>query len=1168
MLASRSLLPSALAILLLVSSAAAQVSGVSTRAKLRTVVPTSGPGLGNLNYSAGELFQPMSVLKSPLGHGRPAMVKGWLMVVYSPDGSGSGTEGGIEFWDVSDPRAPVLAKQYDNAKTHGLREAHGYAFSRVAGRNHVVLQSRLGLQFWDVTDPMQISFTGEIDLPGIDGGDYEGAWWVTWQPPYVYVAGRSQGLFIIDAADPAQPVLVNQVLTGALGGISPGMVYVVGNFMVLTEAQGNGVATLDLSDPVDPVLFEQTSVLNGYSHLFAAGLLLTSGGNGSPFQMSVSDVSHTGVITPIASIGSGLANGGYGSWQDGFFHSGFSTSVAKFDVDALTQVGTGTSGIAGRDEDFGEVLGNLVFAGDDHGKGSALIVHDTQRDTTGPEVDWVHPEDGASDLALTTRVGVSMSDLIDLDSVHGGTFRLSVAGGASVPARRSVSQGIVNLSPAQPLLPQTTYVVEVAGLRDSVGNAGGAFSSSFTTGDPMQTLPVVSIDPLTPAPTGSIAVFSASATGPGLLLYSWDFGDGSPPSAPSTDGSAVHVYAQPGRYTATAMATNVFGAGSAAGVQIVHLPLTPLPPSGSGPIAFDDGRVFVVNPDNGTVTALDATTLAVSWESPVGSQPRTLALSPTGVLVVVLQEDAIARFLDPATGTIVGGADFPYGSRPFGVAVSPDESAAYVTFQARGELWKLSSAGAVLGVTDLGGSPRGVAVTADSQKVLVTRFVSPSSHGEVWQVDAATMTVEATHTLAFDPGPDTENSGRGVPNYITSLRVSPDGTRVIIPSKKDNVARGLFVDGQLLTHESRTRTIVSELDLVAGVEDLSARIDLDDRNMAQAVAWSPLGDLFFAATQGTNTVEVFDAYARTFVASLPTGRAPQGLVFNGDGSRLFVHNAMSRTVSVFDTTALLAATSNAAPLLAEVPLVATEVLSPQVLLGKQLFHDAADPRLSLDGYISCAGCHLDGGSDGQVWDFTQSGEGLRNTIDLFGRAGTGHGNVHWTANFDEIHDFENDIRGAFGGTGLMTDDDFALTSVPLGLPKAGLSPELDALAAYVSSLSEFPKSPYRPNAGEMTLEALAGKDLFGQLGCSQCHPAPNYTDGLSHDVGTLQTSSGPMTTAIDTPTLRGVWASPPYLHDGQAATLSDVLNSATHGGTTGLTMEQRARLVAYLQQLE
>ena len=84
--------------------------------------------------------------------------------------------------------------------------------------------------------------------------------------------------------------------------------------------------------------------------------------------------------------------------------------------------------------------------------------------------------------------------------------------------------------------------------------------------------------------------------------------------------------------------------------------------------------------------------------------------------------------------------------------------------------------------------------------------------------------------------------------------------------------------------------------------------------------------------------------------------------------------------------------------------------------GKRIFYNAADPRMGLDGYLSCATCHLEGGQDGRVWDFTDRNEGLRNTIDLRGRAGTGHGNLHWTANFDEVQDFENDIRNAFGGS--------------------------------------------------------------------------------------------------------------------------------------------------------
>jgi hypothetical protein len=124
-------------------------------------------------------------------------------------------------------------------------------------------------------------------------------------------------------------------------------------------------------------------------------------------------------------------------------------------------------------------------------------------------------------------------------------------------------------------------------------------------------------------------------------------------------------------------------------------------------------------------------------------------------------------------------------------------------------------------------------------------------------------------------------------------------------------------------------------------------------------------------------------------------------------------------------------------------------------------HAAADRRMSKDNYMSCASCHADGGDDGMVWDFTQRGEGLRRTISLQGRAGLGHGKLHWSANFDEVQDFENDMRNAFDGTGFLSDADFAATQDPLGTPKAGRSSQLDDMAAYLTSLNKFMRSPVR-----------------------------------------------------------------------------------------------------------
>ena len=104
--------------------------------------------------------------------------------------------------------------------------------------------------------------------------------------------------------------------------------------------------------------------------------------------------------------------------------------------------------------------------------------------------------------------------------------------------------------------------------------------------------------------------------------------------------------------------------------------------------------------------------------------------------------------------------------------------------------------------------------------------------------------------------------------------------------------------------------------------------------------------------------------------------------------------------------------------------------------------------------------------------------------------------MHWTGNFDEIQDFENDIRNGFGGSGFMSDSDFAATEDPLGMAKAGLSSELDDLSAYLASLDAetVPRSPYREFSGAMTPSALAGRDVFTAENCQSCHLGPGFTD--------------------------------------------------------------------------
>jgi hypothetical protein len=396
-----------------------------------------------------------------------------------------------------------------------------------------------------------------------------------------------------------------------------------------------------------------------------------------------------------------------------------------------------------------------------------------------------------------------------------------------------------------------------------------------------------------------------------------------------------------------------------------------------------------------------------------------------------------------------------------------------------------------------------------------------------------------------------------------------------VPSKQDNILRGGLRDGEPLNHENTVRSVSSKIDLVGEVEQLPWRMDHDDGGTASSGLFDPYGVYLFVALESSREVAIIDSYAGSELGRIDVGRAPQGLALAPDGKTLFVHNFMDRSVTVHDTSKLIDEGLAETSLVATYDSVANEALSPQVLLGKQLFYDARDSRLAADRYMACASCHNDGGQDGRVWDLTDKGEGLRNTISLRGHAGMGHGALHWSANFDEVQDFEGQIRDLAGGTGLMDDADFhgGTVSEPLGDPKAGLSAELDALAAYVASLASFDRSPHRGPDGNLTADAVAGEALFEAHACGSCHSGVNFTDsGIGsalHDVGTLRATSGsrlggPLT-GLDTPTLRGVWSSAPYLHDGSAATVQGAV--AAHD-SAALEAVELDRLAAYVTQID
>jgi DNA-binding beta-propeller fold protein YncE len=761
---------------------------------------------------------------------------------------------------------------------------------------------------------------------------------------------------------------------------------------------------------------------------------------------------------------------------------------------------------------------------------------------------------------------------------------------------------LAHFASIEPLVDNTTYVREsTPSTRDAGGGAGDVrVARPMTTGRALAFVPVLASSSGA-STVGEEAVFGArcdAAQGE----WSFDFGDGSPATPWSSQTMAFHTFDAPGLYAVTARLRHVNAEGerriSARVIEHgVVRPETARAATKATTIVYDPElqRVWCVNPDNDTVSCIDHVRGILLQELIVGKEPRSIALADDRTLWITNEETWSITVLDADTGNLVETIELPFACRPFGVAHAPD-GRTYVTTLGTNEILRFDTASRVRTGRVLADGPlRGLAVSGDGSTILATRFISPQDNGELVVVNAASFdglgsegAVGFVQPLAENPGPDTRLGGRGVPNHVADVAITPDGRRAWIAAKKDNSSRGLFRDGQPLTWWSTVRPMAAVFDIEAGDEDVAARIDFGARDFPVATAFSPRGEYGFMAMRGSGSVEVFDPETSEHLFTIGrgdrgagerTGIAPIGLVVDPDRQLLVVHNFLTRDLAVYALQPLLAGEAWDAPFIGRVKTCTVEILRGPVLPGKQLFHTANEDRMSRLGHVSCASCHFDSGHDGRIWDFTDRGEGLRNTISLQGRQGTGHGLVHWTANFNEIQDFEQDIRLAQAGKGFIADHLWEGSRDGLGYDKRGLSLETDAINSYVSTFDRFPPSPHREQDGSLTAGGARGKELFDSLGCWECHGGRTYTDfqfGTVHDIGSTNESSGsriggPLI-GIDTPTLRGIWETAPYFHDGSAATLMDVLNreglKGSHGEAAELSDAEKRDLVEYLLQID
>lgn len=602
----------------------------------------------------------------------------------------------------------------------------------------------------------------------------------------------------------------------------------------------------------------------------------------------------------------------------------------------------------------------------------------------------------------------------------------------------------------------------------------------------------------------------------------------------------------------------------AAGKQ--HIPnLSPTALAATG----DGKAIFVACATANQVLRLDLDMRRVTSSFPMPGAPSGLAISPNGstLYVTCASPESKVCVVDLFKARIV--RQFEAGHTAMAPVLSPDGRTLFVCSRFNNEVRVIDLDGKRLPRRiPVEREPVAEAITPDGRWLFVANLL-PAGRADADNVAAAVSVIDAAEARVVKQIRLPNGGGS-----LNDIRVSPDGrycavthslSRFFLPA--DQVERGWMNASAL--------TIID----VAKLEMLNTVL-LDDLDRGAAnpwgVAWSPDGANLVVTHAGTHEVSVirFPAlvekllklpaslerpiageYGRgariradvpndlTFMSGIRTrlklseaDRGPRAIVMAG--STAYVANYFSDTVSRFD---LRTAVVNAEP----IPIGPKPQMST-ARKGELYFHDAT---LCLQGWQSCSSCHPGGGRvDGLNWDLMNDGVGNpKNTKSLLW--------AHKTPPAMSLG-----VRG--------TADD----AVRAGLEHILFSRQPEAVAAaideYLRSLQPVP-SPFLAH-GRLCPAARRGKLVFQKAGCAACHPPGLFTDLHQYDVGTRASFDG-ADDRFDTPTLVELWRTAPYLHDGSAATLRDVLTTPNpydqHGKTSGLTGQETEDLVAYLLSL-
>lgn len=526
-------------------------------------------------------------------------------------------------------------------------------------------------------------------------------------------------------------------------------------------------------------------------------------------------------------------------------------------------------------------------------------------------------------------------------------------------------------------------------------------------------------------------------------------------------------------------------------------------PVGLEPVAVaarTNDEVWVVNHLSDSVSIVSLSQGRVIATLTVGDEPSDVVFAGGKAFVTAATIDTVHVF-DAATRASLGTVAI-FGKDPRNLAVNAAGTKVYAVVQRSGNGTTTIPNQAQSAPTNgsLPAAPNTAKIVRADDPAWAAQIAFTLPDNDVVEIDVATQTVSRNFRAV-----GTTNTGIAVNTITGDLWVANTEARNLVLFEP--VLKGHAIDSRITRITTGASPVVTPIDLNPGIN-----YAVLPNNAALGTALSePYGvaidaaaGRMYVAAQGTDRIGVLDGsgnvVTRIEVGGTPGAlvdtygkRGPRGLALATATSRLYVLNKLSTSISTIDT-------SNNA-LLGEVKLGSYDPTPASIRDGRKFLYDA---KLSGNGTMSCASCHIDGDLDGIAWDLGDPAgsmaaapanttspfnllplsafhpmKGSMTTQTLKGLGGTAP--LHWRGDRANFQAFNGAFVALMGGSQLSTADMnvYATFATSIAYPPNPNQKKDRTLRTTPAGTSEAD--------GQIAFDAPASNLVITTVSCNTCH---------------------------------------------------------------------------------